>query len=130
MVVASPSNAIFFKSPRIFVKNIILWLRSDRKISTNPAVFIDYLASHKLAITGRYHAVTMCLKNRIPLHCSGIKYTKISYLLKDSLRDTSRIKKIEDLDGVNIDSWSSYSEQELTNLEKFTDGAKRYQRYH
>jgi polysaccharide pyruvyl transferase WcaK-like protein len=66
MIIARQGNAKFLRSPRFYVKNIFKYLKHDRKLSTEPSVYINYLRSYCLVIIGRYHTVSMCLKNKIP----------------------------------------------------------------
>ncbi len=119
MVVARPSNANFFKSPRPFVKNIFKWVKEDHKISTQPSAFINYLSKYEMVITGRYHAVSMCLKNKIPFVAIESNTPKISFLLEDALKDCSRIIHFNELNQLNLDLYRTYSEIELQNLNAF-----------
>mgnify|MGYP000491212318 CR=1 FL=1 len=119
MVVARPSNANFFKSPRPFVKNIIKWILGDHKVSTKPSSFIKYLAEHEIVITGRYHTVSMCLKNKIPFVAIESNTPKISFLLDDALHNHSRVIGFSDLEQLDLEPYKKYSEDELQYLEVF-----------
>ena len=119
MVVARPTNANFFKSPRPFVKNIIKWIKEDRKVSNQPSTFIRYLAEHEIVITGRYHTVSMCLKNKIPFVAIESNTPKISFLLDDALKNHSRVIGFSDLNQLNLDAFKEYSEDELQYLKEF-----------
>lgn len=119
MVVARPSNANFFKSPRPFVKNIYKWLKGDRKVSTQPSAFIHYLAEHEMVVTGRYHTVSMCLKNKIPFVAIESNTPKISFLLDDALKDRSRVIGFADLAHLNVETYRHYSQEELQHLQAF-----------
>ncbi|HHT00089.1 MAG TPA: polysaccharide pyruvyl transferase family protein [Thiomicrospira sp.] len=124
MVVARPSNANFFKSPRPFVKNVYKWLMGDRKVSTQPSAFIEYLAEHEIVITGRYHTVSMCLKNKIPFVAIESNTPKISFLLDDALKDRSRIISFSDLDKLDVEVYGHYSPEELHYLQEFINRAE------
>ncbi len=119
MVVARPTNAKFFKSPRPFVKNVIKWLKGDRKVSTKPSAFINYLVEHEIVITGRYHTVSMCLKNNIPFVAIESNTPKISFLLDDALHNRLRVIGFSDLDQLNLEPYKKYSEDELQHLKAF-----------
>ncbi|BCN93946.1 hypothetical protein THMIRHAM_17310 [Thiomicrorhabdus immobilis] len=119
MVVARPSNANFFKSPRPFVKNIFKWLKGDRNISTQPSAFIQYLVEHEMVITGRYHTVSMCLKNKIPFVAIESNTPKISFLLDDALKNRSRIISFSELSQLDLEAFAHYSQEELKYLQAF-----------
>lgn len=119
MVVARPSNANFFKSPRPFVKNIIKWMFGDHNVSTQPSAFINYLTEHEIVITGRYHTVSMCLKNKIPFVAIESNTPKISFLLDDALHNHSRVIGFSDLEQLNLEPYKKYSEDEIQCLEAF-----------
>lgn len=124
MVVARPSNANFFKSPRPFVKNIIKWLASDHNVSLSPSDFIDYLNEYEMVITGRYHSVTMCLKNKIPFVALESNTPKITFLLEDALHSISRIVKFDKLDQLDLELYEHYSKNELKSLQNFITRAE------
>lgn len=125
MVVARPSNANFFKSPRPFVKNVFKWLTSDHKISSQPAEFINYLCNYELIITGRYHTVTMCLKNKIPFVAIESNTPKISFILQDALGNTSRVTSFGALDSIDLDQYKSFTKEEMQTLTGFIDRAEK-----
>jgi len=124
IVVARPSSINILKSPRPFVKNIHKWLRGDYKIATSPIAFIQYLALHKLIITGRYHAVTMCLKYKIPFVAIESNTPKISFLLDDIFHNTSRNINFNQLSSLDIASYSHYTEKEHLSLDCFISNAE------
>ncbi|MEA1989492.1 MAG: polysaccharide pyruvyl transferase family protein [Pseudomonadota bacterium] len=125
MVVARPSNANFFKSPRPFVKNIIKWIKEDRKVSTQPSAFIRYLAEHEIVITGRYHTVSMCLKNKIPFVAIESNTPKISFLLDDALKNRSRVISFSELSQLDLQTYAHYTQEELEHLLAFIVRAER-----
>jgi len=124
MVVARPSNARFLRSPRPWVKNVIRWLKTDRHISIQPSSYIADLNCYRGVITGRYHTVTMCLKNRIPFLTLESNTPKIRYLLGDVLGDTSRSVSAEDLSNVTSSGVKPYSPAELEAISAFTSEAE------
>lgn len=124
MVVARPSNVNFFRSPRPFVINIYKWLMGDRKVSLLPSSYIKYLAEHKIVITGRYHTVSMCLKNKIPFVAIESNTPKITFLLEDALKSSDRIVRFGDLTELNLEKYKLYSQSELESLEIFISAAE------
>jgi len=124
MVVARPSNANFFKSPRPFVKNVAKWLTQDRHVSTSPSAFIEYLNEYEIVVTGRYHTVTMCLKNKIPFVALESNTPKITFILEDAIHNVDRVIPFSDLDVIDLKKFAHYSESELKSLELFIEKAE------
>jgi exopolysaccharide biosynthesis predicted pyruvyltransferase EpsI len=124
MIVARRRNAKFIRSPRPYIKNILKFLISDRKISTSPSTYIQYLRDYRLVITGRYHTVSMCIKNKIPFIAIDSNTPKIRYLLMDALGETKRNIKISELDQVNLASNHEYSDEELEKMNRFIKSAE------
>lgn len=124
MIVARPGNAKFLRSPRPYIKNIIKWACGDYKISTDPSVYINYLRSYNLIITGRYHTVSMCIKNKIPFVAIESNTPKIKFLLEDALGDTKRSVAIEHLNKINLSDYIEYSDDEISSIENFTSSSE------
>lgn len=122
MIVARPGNAKFIRSPRPYVKNVYRWLKSERRISTDPDAYISYLREHSLVITGRYHTVTMCVKNQIPFVALESNTPKVNSLLTDIFSDASRSMKMDDVKEVRE---LPFSDQEVHDIEMFCDMAKQ-----
>lgn len=125
MVVARPSNARFLRSPRPWVKNVIRWLQGDRHVSVEPTDYIKYLRSFSMVVTGRYHTVTMCLKNRIPFVCLESNTPKVRYLLEDVMGDTSRSVTMPALQQADLSTYSAFSESELESIDQFNSAAEK-----
>jgi hypothetical protein len=124
MIVARPSNARFLRSPRPYVKNVWRYLSSDRKLSTSPGEYIEYLHQYTLVITGRYHTVSMCIKNKIPFIAIDSNTPKIRYLLNDALGETKRNIQISELETIKITGDYSYSCTELEKMQHFISTAE------
>lgn len=124
MIVARRRNAKFIRSPRPYVKNILKYLASDRKLSTSPSTYIQYLRDFRLVITGRYHTVSMCIKNRIPFIAIDSNTPKIRYLLTDALGETKRNIKISELEQINLNNSYEYSDDELEKMGQFIQTAE------
>lgn len=124
MIVARPKNAKFLRSPRPYVKNIIKYLSGDRRISTAPAIYINYLRDYSFVITGRYHTVSMCLKNNIPFIAIDSNTPKIRYLLQDALGETERNIQISGLKDLTSFEGKEFSQNELTSMNSFISTAE------
>lgn len=124
MVVARLSNVNFFKSPRPFVKNFYKWLTEDRHTSTQPKDFIQFLKSHRLVITGRYHTVTMCIKQQIPFIAFESNTPKVSFLLNDIFNHTDRVVPMRDIEQLPIEKWAHFSAKELEQMQLFVSAAE------
>jgi polysaccharide pyruvyl transferase WcaK-like protein len=124
MIVARQRNAKFLRSPRPYVKNILKYLRHDRKLSTEPSAYINYLRSYGLVITGRYHTVSMCLKNKIPFIAIDSNTPKIRYLLADALGQDDRNIKITELGDVNPFEERAFSDLEIKTVNVFLRSAE------
>lgn len=119
MIVARRRNAKFIRSPRPYVKNILKYLASDRKLSTAPSFYIQYLRDHRLVITGRYHTVSMCIKNKIPFIAIDSNTPKIRYLLTDAIGETKRNIEISQLEKIDLAENFDYSSDELNKMSQF-----------
>lgn len=119
MIVARPGNAKFLRSPRPYVKNFYQWLTGDYKVSTAPQTYIQYLRNYELIITGRYHTVSMCIKNNIPFIAIESNTPKIRYLLQDAIGDTARSIDITKLDRIDVNSYKIFNDSERLNLNNF-----------
>jgi polysaccharide pyruvyl transferase WcaK-like protein len=124
MIVARPSNAKFLRSPRPYIKNIIKYLKQDRHYSTSISSYINYLRKYRLVVTGRYHTVTMCIKNKIPFVAIDSNTPKIRYLLADALGHTDRNIKITALDGLSIIDGKEFSDFEIEKMNVFLHTAE------
>jgi polysaccharide pyruvyl transferase WcaK-like protein len=119
MIVARSANAKFLRSPRPYVKNIFNYLISDWKLSTSPGEYINYLRQYNLVITGRYHTVSMCIKNKTPFIAIDSNTPKIRYLLENVLGHTDRNIKITELDNLNSSQSKEFSDVEIGKINLF-----------
>lgn len=124
MIVARRKNAKFIRSPRPYVKNIINYWITDRKLSTEPATYIQYLRDHRLVVTGRYHTVSMCIKNKIPFIAIDSNTPKIRYLLTDAIGETKRNIEISQLEQIDLAESFDYSSDELNKMSQFVQMAE------
>lgn len=125
MVVARLSNVNFFKSPRPFVKNVFKWLTEDRHTSIQPKDFIQFLRSHRLVITGRYHTVTMCIKQQIPFIAFESNTPKVSFLLNDIFGNADRVVPMRNIEQLPVENWAHFSEAERQQMQQFVSAAER-----
>ncbi len=124
MIVARPSNYCFWKRPRRFIMASCKWAYSDRHFSLDPSSFEEYLARYKLVVTGRYHTVTMCLKNHISFVALESNTPKISFLLQEVFGHTRRVVDVKTLQNLNIEEWQRYSDEEHVAIDAFLMKAK------
>jgi hypothetical protein len=124
MIVARARNAKFFRSPRPYIKNIFSYLKSDRNLSTSPGAYINYLRDYRLVITGRYHTVSMCIKNKIPFIAIDSNTPKIRFLLEDALGETNKNISISQLGEIDSLNDKKYSIQEMDKMNIFIQMAE------
>ena len=124
MIVARRRNAKFIRSPRPYIKNILKYFASDWNVSTAPSAYIQYLREHKFVITGRYHTVSMCIKNKIPFIAIDSNTPKIRYLLNDAIGETQRNIQITELNQINVSESYGYSAIELEKMSQFLEKAE------
>ncbi len=125
MIVARPSNYSFWKRPRRFIMSCCKWAYTDRHFSLDPSSFEAYLAQYQFVITGRYHTVTMCLKNHIPFVALESNTPKIRFLLKEVFGSTRRMMDVHALNKINILEWQSFSDTEHAAIDVFLTNAKK-----
>jgi len=124
MIVARPGNAKFLRSPRPYIKNIIRWMCGEYRIPTDPDFYIEFLKQHRLVITGRYHTVTMCVKNRIPFVALESNTPKVDSLLNDIFGGSDRSTPIEDIVKIDLEEVQGFSEVELSQIDIFCEDAR------
>ena len=124
MIVARRRNAKFIRSPRPYIKNILKYVASDWNVSTAPSAYIQYLREHRFVITGRYHTVSMCIKNKIPFIAIDSNTPKIRYLLNDAIGETQRNIQITELNQINVSESYDYSAVELEKMNQFLENAE------
>lgn len=125
MIVARPNNYCFWKRPRKYLVECTKWLFRDRKFSLEPASFEAYLAQCNLVVTGRYHTVTMCLKNKIPFVALESNTPKITFLLNEVFGHSKRVIRAEDLESLQLCDWDRYSPDEVDAIERFLSKAEQ-----
>ena len=124
MIVARPSNYSPWRKTRRFVLTTWRWLFKERNRSLDPKDFEKYLGNYELIVTGRYHTVTMCLKNKIPFVAIESNTPKITFLLNEVFGDANRVIQINDLESLDLDCWTSFSVNENKSIDQFLAFAK------
>lgn len=119
MIVARPSNYSPWKKTRRFILTTLKWFFKERNRSLDPKEFERFIGNYDLIVTGRYHTVTMCLKNKIPFVAIESNTPKITYLLKEVFGNANRVVSIDDLESLNTDDWKLFSKEEMTAIDKF-----------
>jgi hypothetical protein len=111
--------------------NRILRKRWSRRIHAHkllrPPDIARFAASHRAIITGRFHAVTLCIATRTPFVALASNTPKIEWLLDDVFGSRRRLispAELIDLDISHFDSWLPTEAQSIDiTLEKTRDGA-------
>lgn len=112
-------NRIFINLKK-YLKNILCERRS---LKTSDS-FIAWIQSKKLIITGRYHAVTLCLLTRTPFIAVESNTPKISALLYDVFGTNKRVfSNVDDISLYEIDKYSFYDDLEISMIEEFNNRA-------
>lgn len=124
MIVARPENARFIRSPRPYIKNVYRWIKSEHRLSTDPSDYIGYLRGYSMVVTGRYHTVTMCLKNRIPFVAIESNTPKIQFLLEDVFGQSERSLPVSSLKNLELNHYKVYSDDDQRMVEQFISEAE------
>ena len=91
----------------------------DRKENIGIEAFSQFLSSHRLVITGRYHAVTMCLATRTPFLALESNTPKISWLLDDVFGNRRRLLSPGDLNAIDTEAFEEWTAEESSAIEAF-----------
>lgn len=67
-------------------------------------------------VAGRYHAVCLALRERIPFVAVQSNTDKIAWLLRDALGDTDRLSSVEKLDKPKSLGLREFSSDELASI--------------
>ena len=123
MIVARPSNYSPWKKTRRFVLETCKWFFKERDRSLDPKDFEKYLGQYQLVVTGRYHTVTMCLKNKVPFLALESNTPKITFLLEEVFGHSDRVISISDLEKVELKKWQKFNEVEEKAIDAFLEKA-------
>lgn len=114
---------------RTMRENIPKWKWSNPRTwiprSLDPRPFHEFLSSHELVVTGRFHTVTMCLVTRTPFVAVESNTPKISWLLDDVFGDRRRIVAPNALADLNLGDFNSWSESELRAIDAAVQRARQ-----
>jgi hypothetical protein len=83
-----------------------------------------FLTSHRLLVTGRYHAVTYAMLTRTPFLAVESNTPKISSLVADALGNTRRVIDPDDLLRTDLEQYASWEGGELASLDRFCAHAR------
>jgi len=95
---------------------------SDRRQTA--AAYAKWLSSHALVVTGRFHAVTMCLATRTPFVAIESNSPKISFLVRDVFGDTRRVLDLDAIKRLNAEGYFTWSREEARALKKYVRAAR------
>jgi len=118
-----PKRSKTLKIPLMSLKKIIKWAKFKNKQGC-PKEFIKLMKESNFVLTGRYHAVTLCIENEIPFYAVGSNTSKIEYLLTDVFGHSERVIHVDQLDHKKMEEFYEYNEQELAQIKSFTKNAK------
>lgn len=123
MQTAPPPSVWELRQPRNFAEKGIAYLQDQWGINT-PEGFIDFLRGKQLIVTGRYHAVTMCLLTHTPFVAVESNTPKISGLLTDVFASTRRVfQDVNEIPAAHMQSWASWTAEEESALAVFRQRA-------
>ncbi|MBA4098129.1 MAG: hypothetical protein C0484_15370 [Rhodospirillum sp.] len=88
------------------------------------AAYAKWLSSHALVVTGRFHAVTMCIATRTPFVAVESNSPKISSLVRDVFGDTRRVLDLDAIKQLNPDSYVTWSREEIRALKEYMRAAR------
>jgi hypothetical protein len=106
--------------PRVYLGKARRWAMDKLRYRPSLAGYLSRMCSSSVVITGRYHAVTMCLLTRTPFMAVESLVPKISWLLRDALGSTRRV--FPDLETLTeSDLWhdARWTEDEFEHLEHY-----------
>lgn len=86
--------------------------------------FARFLSSHRLVVTGRYHAATMCLATDTPFVAVESNTPKISWLLNDVFGSRRRLIDPSKLNDFDTDEFATWLPDEREALGRFRDRAR------
>lgn len=112
-------------SKKEFLRRNIKWIYAAvlGKNIKNRYNFLDYIMSHKLVCTGRFHAVTLSFATFTPFLAIESNTPKISSLVFDVLGTTDRVINLSSVDGINADKYS-WTEEEMELITAYLKSAK------
>ena len=86
--------------------------------------FAQFLSSHELVVTGRYHTTTMCIATRTPFIALESNTPKISWLLDDVFGNRRRVMAPADLADLRTTEFARWSDTEARALGTATARAR------
>lgn len=113
------------RHPVRYVRKLKTYMREQIACRSRPADvpgFHSWLQDKRLVVTGRYHAVTMCLGTATPFIACDSNTPKISWLLHDIFGNDHRMA---DPDTLETDLHSDFSPLEKQQLDTFLSHATR-----
>lgn len=96
------------------------------KIMLQPPDIAKFAASHQAIVTGRFHAITLCIATRTPFVAVASNTPKIEWLLDDVFGNHRRLvapNKLHDLDISMFNYWSPAEQNSLNSTIERTKNA-------
>lgn len=113
-------------SPRKFMRKLkwhIYGRVSNRQRPDSLSDFLKLIQSNKLVVTGRYHAVTLCLRTATPFIACESNTPKVSWLLNDIFENKFRSVDPHELHGIDFSKYEKFTALETKQLDQFLSDA-------
>lgn len=88
--------------------------------------FTDWLSSHDLVVTGRFHTVTLCIATGTPFVAVESNTSKISAFVRDVFGDRRRVIGLDELKSLQADAWR-WTAEEAANAQAAATAAREGQ---
>lgn len=88
------------------------------------ATFVRFLRMHALAVSGRFHTVTMCVATRTPFVAVESNTGKISAFVRDVFGSTERVVPLQQIESGDLSRFAAWSPSEMAALEKYLPQAR------
>jgi exopolysaccharide biosynthesis predicted pyruvyltransferase EpsI len=109
-----------------FLRRNAKWLYASvlGKNTKNKDQFLDYLMSHRLICTARFHAVTLSFATKTPFVAVESNTPKISNMVRDVLGETERVVKLSEVDKIDPAKYA-WTEKEINLVSEYLTSAQK-----
>lgn len=109
------------------LKCLLKWMQAKvlSGNTRNRAEFIQYMSSHRLVVTGRYHSVTLAIATATPFLAIESNTPKITDFLIDVFGNSSRVVTLEQIERIEDVALFAWSQKEKDALTRFSSQARR-----
>lgn len=104
-------------------KPIKWWRNGDAQLTSipQPTEYATFLSAHELVLSGRYHAVALCVATKTPFIAIESNTPKISSLLTDIFGSCRRLVAPSALADINVAQFVGWTKEEEESLDHFLD---------